>query len=184
MSNKLARLLVEKRAGLRYRLAQLGMPVMRAAFDSVGTGTVVVAPLMLMGVDRITIGRDVLIRDGAWLATEGEGSRLVIGDGCYIGHRAHLHSIDPVELGQRCVLADNVMVTSTDHERADRHRVHGTGAVTIGDDVFLGQNVVVLGGVQIGDGATVAAGAVVVSDVPSGAVVGGVPAKQLRSRSA
>lgn len=184
MSHKLARLLVEKRAGLRYRRAQLGMPVMRAAFASIGTGTVVVSPLMLMGVERISLGTDVLVRDGAWLATEGERSRLVVGDNCYIGHRVHLHSIDPVELGRRCVLADNVMVTSTDHGRTDRHDVHGTGAVTIGDDVFLGQNVVVLGGVHIGHGATVAAGAVVVSDVPAGAVVGGVPAKQLRSPSA
>ncbi|QEH94694.1 hypothetical protein FV141_09875 [Dermacoccus abyssi] len=71
------------------------------------------------------------------------------------------------------------MVSTSDHDRRDRHRVHGTGPITIGDDVFLGQNVVVLGGVSIGDGATVAAGAVVNSDVAAGAVVGGVPAREL-----
>lgn len=180
---KLAQLLVEKRAGLRYRVAQLAMPLNRAAFGHIGSGSVVVAPLMLMGVDRIRIGDGVIIRDGAWLATEGDGSELVIGDGCYIGHRTHFHSIDPVHLGQRCVVADNVMVTSTDHDRDDRHGVHGTGAVHIGDDVFLGQNVVVLGGVTIGDRATVAAGAVVVRDVPADAVVGGVPARVLRSEA-
>ncbi|TWE11985.1 acyltransferase [Rudaeicoccus suwonensis] len=175
----LARLAVEKRAGLRYRLAQSGMPLMRKAFGHIGRGTVVVAPLMLAGVDRITIGDDVIIRDGAWLATEGPSAALAIGSHTYIGHRVHLHSIDPVSIGTRCVIADNVMVSSTDHGRSDRHAVQGTGAVVIGDDVFLGQNVVVLGGVRIGDGATVAAGAVVVKDVPAGAVVGGVPAKVL-----
>lgn len=71
------------------------------------------------------------------------------------------------------------MVSSTDHDRRDRGDVHGTGPVTIGDDVFLGQNVVVLGGVTIHDRATVAAGAVVNRDVPAGSTVGGVPARVL-----
>lgn len=179
----LARLILEKRAGVRYRVAQLGMPLMRAGFRHVGAGSVVIAPLMLMGVDRITIGDGVIVRDGAWLATEGPDADLVIGDGTYVGHRAHFHSIDPVRIGKNCVFADNVMVTSTDHDRDDRHGVHGTGPVTIGDRAFLGQNVVVLGGVTIGDGATVAAGAVVVRDVPAGAVVGGVPARVLGGAS-
>ncbi|GAB3578050.1 acyltransferase [Calidifontibacter terrae] len=177
---KLAQLFVEKQAGLRYRVARAGMPIKRAAFDHIGRHSVIVAPLMLQGVDRISIGDGVIMRDGAWLATEGPAGRLVVGDHCYFGHRTHLHSIDPVTIGNRVVVADNVMVTSTDHQRGDRQAVQGTGAVTIGDDVFLGQNVVVLGGVRIGDGATVAAGAVVVKDVPTGAVVGGVPARVLR----
>ena len=178
-----ARLIVEKRAGLRYRFAQAGMPLMRAAFGHVGSGSVVLAPLMLMGVDKISIGDGVIIRDGAWLATEGPSAELVIGNGTYVGHRAHFHSIDPVHIGPGCVIADNVMVTSTDHDRDDRHGVHGTGPVRLGERVFLGQNVVVLGGVTIGDGATVGAGAVVVRDVPAGAVVGGVPARVLRGGS-
>lgn len=178
---RLARVWLEKRAGMRYRRAQLLMPVLRAGFAHVGVGTVVVAPSMLQGVQRISLGDGVLVRDGGWLATEGEGSLIEVGDGCYFGHRVHLHSIDPVRIGNRCVLADNVMVTSTDHDRDARSRVHGTGSVEVGDDVFIGQNAVVLGGVTIGDGATVAAGAVVVHDVAAGAVVGGVPARTLRS---
>ncbi|GAB3751784.1 hypothetical protein GCM10027599_11010 [Yimella radicis] len=174
---EIARLLVEKRAGVRYRRAQFVMPLLRLAFAHIGQGTVIVASKTLTGVDRIHLGDGIIIRDGAWLAAEGAGARLAVGDDTYIGHACHLHSIDPVSLGKRCVLADNVMVTSSDHGRDDRRAVQGTGPVVIGDDVFLGQNVVVLGGVTIGSGATVAAGAVVVRDVPAGAVVGGVPAK-------
>ena len=123
------------------------------------------APHQLRGVDRITLGRDCAIYEGAWLAVEEGGGPLTIGDHTYLGHGVHLHAIDPVRIGSRCVLADGVYVTSTDHDRDDRHRTHGTGAVTIGDDVFLGQRAVVLGGVTIGDGATVAAHAVVTRDV-------------------
>lgn len=168
--------LVEAGAGVRYRLSSLIMPLRRRAFAYVGTGTVIISPMFLMGVDRISLGDDVVIRDGVWLAAEGEGSSVSIGSDTYMGHRCHVHSIDPVSVGRGCVLADNVMVSTADHDRLDRHRVHGTGPITVGDCVFLGQNAVVLGGVRIGNGATVAAGAVVTADVPAGAVVGGVPA--------
>ena len=174
-----ARLLVEKRAGLRFHLARAAMPLLRRAFGHIGHRTVIIKPLLLQGVQRISVGDDVIIRDGAWLATEGESSSLSIGSGTYIGHNCHLHSIDPVSFGSGCVLADNVMVSTTDHDRVDRHVVHGTGPIVVGDDVFLGQNVVVLGGVRIGNRATLAAGAVVVRDVAPDAVVGGVPARVL-----
>lgn len=54
--------------------------------------------------------------------------------------------------------------------------------VTIGNDVWIGTNVMVLGGVNIGDGAVVGAGALVTKDVPPYAIVGGVPAKIIRYR--
>lgn len=54
--------------------------------------------------------------------------------------------------------------------------------VVIGNDVWIGSNAIVLQGVTIGDGAVVAAGAVVTKDVPSYTVVGGVPAKVIKKR--
>lgn len=57
-----------------------------------------------------------------------------------------------------------------------------SGLVTIGNDVWIGSNALVMGGVSIGDGAIVAAGAVVTKDVPPYAIVGGVPAKIIRYR--
>lgn len=175
--------LLEKQAGLRYHLARLGMPLARAAFAHLGKGTVIIRPLYLSGVTRMSVADSVIIREGGWLACEGPQGKLSIGSHTYIGQRCHVHSIDPVSIGSRCVLADNVLVTSADHDPRDRHAVHATGPVVIGDDVFLGQNSVILGGVRIGDGATVAAGAIVVSDVAPGEVVGGVPAKPLRRRA-
>jgi acetyltransferase-like isoleucine patch superfamily enzyme len=100
-----------------------------------------------------------------------------IGDRTYLGHDVHVHSIDPVHIGSDCVLADYVLVTSTDHDRVERKVTHGTGAVMIGDRVFIGQGATVLGGVTIGDGATIAAHSVVTRDVAAGSVVGGIPAR-------
>ncbi len=65
---------------------------------------------------------------------------------------------------------------------ADSDRFEEHLPITIGNDVFIGANVIVLDGVTIGDGAVVGAGAVVAADVPSYAVVGGVPAKVIRYR--
>lgn len=56
------------------------------------------------------------------------------------------------------------------------------GGVTIGNDCWIGQHVFLVGGVTIGDGAVVLAGAVVTKDVPPYAIVGGVPAKIIRYR--
>lgn len=53
---------------------------------------------------------------------------------------------------------------------------------TVGNDVWIGSNAIVMGGVKIGDGAVVAAGAVVTKDVPPYAIVGGVPAKLIKYR--
>ena len=178
----LARTLVEAPRSLRWHVARATTRALyHRAFGAVGPRSVIVRPHQLQGVDRIRIGADCAIFDGAWLAVEPGGGPLIIGDRTYLGHGVHLHAIDPVTIGSGCVLADGVYVTSTDHDRVDRHRTHGTGPVTIGDNVFLGQRVVVLGGVTIGDGATVAAHAVVTRDVAPGAVVGGVPARPLNA---
>lgn len=174
----LAQRLSEAPPSLRYRAGQLvTYAIHRRAFASIGTGTVLVRPHKLQGVERIFIGARCSIFEGAWLASEPGGGELRIGDDTYLGHDVHLHALDPVTIGSGCVLADGVFVGSSDHDRTDRHQVHGTGPITIGDRVFLGQRSVVLGGVSIGDGATVGAHAVVTRDVSPGQTVVGIPAR-------
>ncbi len=57
-----------------------------------------------------------------------------------------------------------------------------TKPAVIGNDVWIGQNAVIMDGVHVGDGAIVAAGAVVTKDVPPYAIVGGVPARVIKYR--
>ncbi len=175
---RIARRLTELPPGIRWHLGAAATSlVYRRAFGRIGSGSVIVRPRVLRGVDRIFLGDGVAVYEGAWIQCESDGGPLQIGDQTYIGHDVHLHAIDPLTIGARCVLADAVFVSTTDHGREDRTTTLGTGPVTIGDDVFIGQRSIILGGVTIGDGATVAAGAVVTKDVPAGAVVAGVPAR-------
>ena len=155
--------------------------VYRRAFGSIGEGTVIVRPHRLAGVERIHLGAGCSVFEGAWLASEPGGGELRVGDHTYLGHDVHLHALDPVTIGSDCVIADGVFVGSSDHDRDDRHRVHGTGPISIGNRVFLGQRCVVLGGVTIGDGATVGAHAVVTRDVAPGQTVVGIPARPVGS---
>lgn len=179
-----ARFLTSAPPGIRWHRSRIWTDlVLRRSFASIGAGTVIVKPLVLRGVERISIGARCAVYEGVWLEVEpGESDAgLIIGDDTYLGHSVHVHALAPVQVGSRCVLADGVLLNSGDHSRADRHDVVPTGPITVGDDVFIGQNAIVLGGVRIGDRATVAAGAVVTRDVGAGAVVAGVPARPLGS---
>lgn len=176
----LARRLTEARPTIDWTIGRLTTGALyRRAFRSIGPGTVIVRPRILRGVERISLGAGVSVYAGVWLQTEGPDSTITIGDDTYLGHDVHVHSIDPVAIGRRCVIADGVLVASSDHGRQDRATVRGTGPITIGDDVFLGQRAIVLGGVRIGAGATVAAGSVVTADVPAGGIVAGAPARPI-----
>jgi len=65
---------------------------------------------------------------------------------------------------------------------SDREDHYSNGVTEIGNDVWIGKDVIVTSGIKIGDGAVLAAGAVVTKDVPSYAIVGGNPAKIIRYR--
>jgi maltose O-acetyltransferase len=93
--------------------------------------------------------------------------------------------LDPgrVEFGARCLLGPAVHVYTATHPLDAAARAAGlerAAPVTVGDDVWLGGRAVLTPGVTVGDRAVVAAGAVVVDDVPPDALVGGTPARVVR----
>lgn len=109
---------------------------------------------------------------------------VIIGDHTRIG--LHNTIIGPVCIGSHVNLAQGITVTALNHNFTDADkRIDEQGITTkpvvIGDDVWIGANAVILPGVAIGSHAVVAAGAVVTKDVPSRTLVGGVPAKVIRS---
>ena len=108
---------------------------------------------------NITIGKDVFINSGCHFQDQGG---IEIGDGALIGH--------------------NVVLATINHDlNPKENRKNHYAAIKIGAHVWIGSNATVLPGVTIGDYAVVAAGAVVTRDVPAMTVVGGVPARVLKT---
>ena len=108
---------------------------------------------------NITIGRDVFINDGCHFQDQGG---ITIGDGTLIGH--------------------NVVLATINHDLIPaNNRKNHYKPIKIGAHVWIGANATILPGVSIGDWAVVAAGAVVTHDVAPKTVVGGVPAKKIKS---
>ena len=108
---------------------------------------------------------------------------VVIGDHTRVG--LHNTVIGPVTIGSHVNLAQGITVTALNHNLAEKDlRIDeqgvSTNPVTIGNDIWIGANAVILPGVTIGDHSVVAAGAVVTKDVPSHTLVAGVPAKIIK----
>lgn len=123
----------------------------------------------------------------------GEASKIngTVGRFCCIGDRVHtvsgVHPVrDFVSIHPAFYsTAKQAGFTYTDINRFEENRrnsVDKKTTVYIGNDVWIGSNAVLLGGIKIGDGAVIAAGAVVTQDVEPYTIVGGVPAKLIRKR--
>ena len=132
----------------------------------------------------------------------GKGSEFVgqMGHCSYIGSGCKITA----SIGRYCSISSNVKTIAGTHPSRDWVSTspvfystavqcgktyvkeqcfeENTSRVSIGNDVWIGSNVLLIGGIEIGDGAIVAAGAVVTKNVPSYSVVAGVPAKVIRYR--
>lgn len=144
--------------------------------------------LQVIGGDRIRIGSHFTCWRFCTLAacTDGE---LVIGDHVSLNANVYINACSggTIHIGNDVLIGPNVVLRASDHafddlSRPMRTQGHTPGTIVIEDDVWLGANVTVVGGVRIGRGAIIAAGAVVTTDVPSQAIAGGVPARLIRRR--
>ena len=111
------------------------------------------------------------------------GYNVGVGDGFFANYGCVFLDVAPVAFGENCQLGPGVHVYTATHPIDPEERAAGLefgDPVTVGDDVWIGGRAVLTPGVEVGDGAVVAAGAVVVDDVPARTVVGGNPAETIR----
>lgn len=101
--------------------------------------------------------------------------KTVVGPGLTIFHGFGLVVNDHARIGARVTLRNGVVIGNKHHDGP---------CPVIGDGVVVGANAVIIGGIRVGDHAQVGAGAVVTKDVPTGATVGGNPAREIRPRQA
>ena len=137
--------------------------------------------------DRVTIGKYAIIRPtNAYGGSIGEG--LIIGNNSSIGPFAYIGCSGLIEIGNNVMMSPRVSIYAENHvfdsiEVTIKDQGVKRQFVKIEDDCWIASNSVILAGVTIGRGSVVAAGSVVTKDVPPYSIVGGVPAKVIKSRA-
>lgn len=111
-------------------------------------------------------------------------SGISIGKDTAIGKNCFLDGRDKLSIGSHTDIASDVCIYNNQHNIHDNNFGNQYGAVEIGNYVFIGPRAIILPSVKIGEGAVVAAGAVVTKDIPAYEVWGGVPAKKINDRKA
>lgn len=132
----------------------------------------------------LKIGKNTKLRD-THIEIIGENCSIIIDDSCMIGHNCYLSAKESgshIRIHRDCGLSRNVkMMTSDGHPIfIDNERINYPADITVGEHVWVGDNVTVLKGVSIGSGSVVGINSTVTKDVDSAVVVVGNPARRVR----
>ena len=127
--------------------------------------------MKLLGVK---IGKRAIIDMGYYILGS---TRLIIGEKCHINRQCKLDARGGITIGNNVSISHCVKIVSGSHNYNSRHFDYEAAEIFIEDNVWIGAQSTILKGVHIGKGAIIAAGAVVVGDIPAGKVARGVPAR-------
>ena len=134
---------------------------------------------------RLEIGAGVLFEPGVWITAPGSAT-VGIGEGTFLNQGVMVAALERVQIGRHCMLANGCFVSDASHRYSDPELpitwqgFESKGPTSIGDNCWLGANVVVTSGVTIGERSVVGANSVVVGDVAPFSLVAGVPARLVR----
>ena len=151
-------------------------------FKSAGQRTTIADAVDILSPQNLLVGDDVEFKYGC---------HIQVGSGITIGSNTHFAPFcvvyGPLEIGENCAFAAHCTLATVGHgfERIDIPMVQQpttSRKIIIEDDVWFGANAVVTGGVRVGRGSIIGAGAVVTKDVEPWSVMGGVPARLIRKR--
>tara|TARA_B110000211_G_C14071041_1_gene549982 strand:+ start:1203 stop:1913 length:711 start_codon:yes stop_codon:yes gene_type:complete len=147
--------------------------------------------LFSLGREGIAIGNNSGIGDYSSLVVSMTlnqiGKGIKIGNNVGIGEYAYLGGAGGLEIGDDCIIGQYLSCHPENHNfnNVDQLiRLQGTTriGITIGENCWIGSKVTICDGVKVGDGCVIAAGSVLTKSFPSNSVIGGVPARVLKSR--
>ncbi|MBQ7530471.1 MAG: acyltransferase [Paludibacteraceae bacterium] len=149
----------------------------------------------LVGEECIEVGNDCTfypdVELTAWKNYKGVSftPTIHLGNGCVMRNRSHITAINQIQIGDNLLTGNDVLISDNNHGnielqdlqiRPQDRELITKGRIVIGDNVWIGDKAVILGNVQIGTGAVIAAGSVVTKDVPAYCIAAGVPAKVIK----
>jgi acetyltransferase-like isoleucine patch superfamily enzyme len=163
---------------VRLMLARLGA----MALPSTAGGRVRAHFLRLSGFQ---IGEGTLLAGMPTIVGKrGLARHLVIGRSCWVNIQVYLDLSATIIIGDRVRIGQQAMLITSTHDYLSTLGVRGGAIVerevVIGDGAWLGARCTILPGVTVGEGAVVAAGALVTRDAPPHTVVAGIPARPIR----
>ncbi|MFE4714641.1 DapH/DapD/GlmU-related protein [Paenibacillus sp. NPDC056722] len=128
------------------------------------------------------------------LGTENDKTlkKLILGENCKLGDNVHIVASEKVVIGDNCLMASKIFISDTSHGDYSKAELDSgpdtppderplyTKPVSIGNNVWIGENVCILLGVTIGNGCIIGANSVVNKDIPSNCIVAGSPARVIK----
>lgn len=110
------------------------------------------------------------------------GKNIQFGQNVFVNSGCHFQDQGGIKIGDGVLIGHNVVLATINHDLDPaQNRKNHYAPITIGNHVWIGSNATILSSVTIGDWAVVAAGTVVTRDVPPRTIVGGVPAKVIKT---
>lgn len=107
---------------------------------------------------------------------------IFIDASCSFGHDLNIWAFNRVKIGRCCQAAKDLLIINGGHDQKTMAPLTDNQDVEIGEGVWIGARVTILGGVKIGNGSIIAAGAVVASSIPPFSIAAGVPARVIKDR--
>lgn len=164
-------------------------------FSKCGKGFKTEFGFTVVGAEHISIGENCLFHKQTELYAfhkiheQSFSPQIIIGNNCDFGRNNKITAVNKITIGDGLLTGGYVLFTDNNHGdlsqeqlemEPNRRPITSKGGILIGKNVWIGEKATILGNVKIGDGAIIAANAVVTKDIPAYCIAAGIPAKVIK----